>query len=412
VEENVIYTNTTGVPLDELIFLVEPNRYPGAFRMNNLAWEDGRPVEAHTLERNRLSLPLAQILPAGGKVGISFSFDLFLPSIPPPSDTTRPVPFGYTSRQANLVDWYLFLPPYRPEAGWLAHDPWFYGEHQVYDVADFQVNLQITGGNKPVVAASAPAQEEGDWLRYRLENARSFALSASPDYMIFSQQAGESTIVLSYAFPFDQGAGQAALSEAASALELYASLFGPYPRATLSVVEADFLDGMEYDGLFFLSRGFYNLYDGTPQGYLTTIAVHETAHQWWYGKVGNDQALEPWLDEALCTYSERLYFERIYPDLVGWWWAIRVNYYQPTGKIDGRLYDFNGFRPYVNAVYLRGARFLEELRKTIGDEAFFAFLKDYAGRKALGLATREDFFRILADHTTADIQPVLDEYFR
>ena len=39
---------------------------------------------------------------------------------------------------------------------------------------------------------------------------------------------------------------------------------------------------MEYDGLFFLSNGFYNLYDGTSSSYLVTLAAHETAHQWWF----------------------------------------------------------------------------------------------------------------------------------
>jgi hypothetical protein len=29
-----------------------------------------------------------------------------------------------------------------------------------------------------------------------------------------------------------------------------------------------------------------------------------------FGIVGNDQALEPLLDEALCTYAEHLYYEK------------------------------------------------------------------------------------------------------
>ncbi|MGE5220983.1 MAG: M1 family aminopeptidase, partial [Omnitrophica WOR_2 bacterium] len=185
-----------------------------------------------------------------------------------------------------------------------------------------------------------------------------------------------------------------------------------YPHKTLSVVEADFLDGMEYDGLYFLSRGFYNLYDGTPKGYLTAIAVHETAHQWWYAQAGNDQAMEPWLDEALCTYSERLYYEEVYPELVGWWWAFRVDFYQPEGWINGSVYDYQGFRPYVNAVYLRGARFLEDLRKTTGDQAFFAFLKDYLERNNQRQVTAREFFDILSMHTTADYQSLITKYFQ
>ncbi len=412
VEENVIYTNTVGASLSNLVFVVEPNRYPGAFRLISLAWGDGKPIGSHALDVNRLEIPLAQSLQPGNSVRLSLSYEIFLPPIPPPSNVTRPVPFGYTARQTNIVDWYPFLPPYRAEKGWLIHDPWYYGEHQVYDIADYQVNLQVSSeGSQLILAASAPAEQEGEWLRYRLEKARSFSLSSSSDYVVFTQKVGEIT-VLSYAFPFHQDAGRAALQETAAALKLYSELFGSYSHSSLSVVEADFLDGMEYEGLYFLSRGFYNLYDGTHRGYLTTIAVHETAHQWWYGKVGNDQALEPWLDEAMATYSEKLFYEHTYPDLVDWWWAFRVNYYQPSGQVNGRINDYNGFRPYVNAVYLRGALFLEDLRKTIGDEAFFAFLKDYASRKTLDLATSADFFTILAEHTSTDISKLKEEYFR
>jgi len=46
---------------------------------------------------------------------------------------------------------------------------------------------------------------------------------------------------------------------------------------------------MEYDGLFFLSRDYYTAENGTVLNNLIDIAVHETAHQWWFGLVGNDQ---------------------------------------------------------------------------------------------------------------------------
>ena len=209
------------------------------------------------------------------------------------------------------------------------------------------------------------------------------------------------------------------LHDTAAALELYGRLFIPYPHTSLSVVEADFLDGMEYDGLYFLSRGFYNLYDGTPQGYLTFIAAHETAHQWWYGLVGNDQALEPWLDEAMCTYMEHVFYENVYTDyptatgesIVDWWWYYRVNFYDPSGWVDGAIYDFNLFRPYRDAVYLNGAKFFQELRTLVGDEVFFAFLKDYADREAEHIATGNDFFVILKDHTSKDLDGLLGQIF-
>lgn len=414
VQEQVSYTHAAPEEISELVFLVEPNRYPDSFLMNQIHWSDGTPLE-NALKGNRLTVTLPRPLEYGGTVALTISYELNLPEIPPPSEESHPQPYGYTSRQTNLVDWYPVLPPYQPGKGWLAHAPGYFGEHQVYQSADYQVEIEVAGwqstGQPMQIAASAPTEHDGNLYRYKVQNARNFAWSASPVYVVSTRQVGEIS-VSSYAFPYSNEGGEAALQATADALRLYSRLYGPYPQRSLSIIEADFLDGMEYEGLFFLSRGFYNLYDGTPAGYLTAIAAHETAHQWWYGLVGNDQALEPWLDEALCTYSEKLFYEYNYPELLDWWWDFRVNYFQPQGAVNGTIYDYNGFLTYRNAVYLRGAQFLEALRQAVGDEAFFAFLKDYASQYAHRLATADDFFAILNAHFPANIKPLLQEYFK
>ena len=118
-------------------------------------------------------------------------------------------------------------------------------------------------------------------------------------------------------------------------------------------------------------------YNGTIKNNLVAIGVHEVSHQWWFGLVGNDQALEPWLDEALALYSERIYYETIYPYPVNWWWRFRVTWFSPSGWVDTGIYDGYAFRGYTDAVYLRGAQFLEAIRFRVGEKAFNAFLQDY-----------------------------------
>jgi len=223
--------------------------------------------------------------------------------------------------------------------------------------------------------------------------------------------------VLSYFFPLDKKAGKRVLQTTIEALQVYSQLFGPYPHQTMTAVQADFLDGMEYDGLFYLGKDYYNWHNGTASDLLVTIAAHETAHQWWYALVGNDQALEPWLDEALATYSERLFFENVYPDSVDWWWTYRVNYYQPHGQIDIDIYTtsedtYNYFNDYRNVVYLNGATFLEELRTLIGDKSFFTFLKDYREQYSYQEVTTQDFFNLLEEHTNVNLEPLRNEFFR
>lgn len=418
IAETITYTNPTTQALEDLLLVVPANRWPGAFQLHEIRWAAGEPVVNYSLARHRLDVTFPQALPPGGTAALSLSYDLYLPAIPPPSDFTAPQVFGYTAAQSNLVDWYAYVAPYRD--GWLVHDPYYWGEYQVFGEGDYRVDLGLQDApDGIVVAASAPAlvgaASAGDSYRYELTSARTFALSISPSYQVISQTVGlggASVEIYSYAFAFNLEAGQAALAETARAVQLYSELFGPYPHASLSVVEADFLDGMEYDGLYFLSKGFYNLYDGTPNGYLTDIAVHETSHQWWYGLVGNDQALDPWLDEALATFTERVYYEHFYPEaLAGWWQPYRVDYYQPSGLVGGRIYDYASYRAYRDAVYLRGQEFLQAVRVRIGEQGFFAFLKDYVDRFRGQIATRQDFFSLLASHSQAGIDDLLQEYF-
>ena len=70
--------------------------------------------------------------------------------------------------------------------------------------------------------------------------------------------------------------------------------------------KAKWTDGQEYDGLVFLATKFFDEYGGSTRSNMVSIGVHEIAHQWWFGLVGNDQALEPWLDEAMSVYSEKI----------------------------------------------------------------------------------------------------------
>jgi hypothetical protein len=420
VSEAIRYVNYSPEAIDNLIMVVEPNLWLGGFTLDSISWEDGANIDNYVLKNDQLQITLPQPLQSGEKLGLKIDYQLELPEIPAPSEVNRPVPYGYTARQTNIVDWYPYIPPYLKGEGWLVHKKWWFGEHQVFTVADFQVQLKLTEPVQDlVVAASAPAVQNGDSYSYYVEGVRSFALSASTEYIVQTTKVGDIT-VSSYVFPYDKNGGQEVMQNTADALGLYSNLIMPYPHTSLSVVEADFLDGMEYDGLFFLSHGFFDLYDGTPKGYLTFIAAHETAHQWWYGVVGNDQALEPWLDEALCTYMEHVFYENIYPDyppgsdesLVDWWWYYRVNFYDPTGWVDGSIYDFSQFRSYRDAVYLNGAKFLDDLRSLIGDEAFFAFLRDYAHKNAYGIATGAEFFSILRDHTSKDLSDLLSSYFQ
>jgi hypothetical protein len=411
VSETIDYTNQTGQTLSDMMLAVEPNAHAGAFKLGALK-ASGEEIKNFVLESNHLRFSLPQPLADGKSIQLALDYELFLPFIPPATPDQRSVIFGYSARQENLVDWYPYVPPFQKDGGWVIHNPWYYGEHQVYEVADFQVEVNLVSPPANLVLAGASQPEvNGNRYTYKLNSARNFTFSASNMYAVYATVVGNTTIT-SYSFPFDAATGRVALNDAAKALEVYNRTFGAYPHASLAVVEADFHDGMEYDGLYFLSDAFYSTYDGSPKGYLTMIGVHETAHQWWYARVAEDQALEPWLDESLATYSELIYYQSVYPELTSWWWSYRVDYFKPAGWVNLRIYDYGGSYPYRDGVYLRGARFLDQVRQKVGDQAFFDLLKDYATRYQGKLVTAQNFFDCLKLHSTVDISDIVKAYFK
>jgi hypothetical protein len=354
----------------------------------------------------RVELPRA--LPPKEHVAVLLDFTLNLPKINPAAEFSSGG-LGYSKRAMNLGNWYPVMAPYRQDKGWYGLKYFPVGDPYVTEVADYHVTITTTQG--VVIAGTGQETHTGNRWQYEIEQARSFAFAASDQYQVATAKAGDIT-VHAYYFPTNKEAGEAVLQTGTQAMELFTELYGPYPYTDYRVAETEFAGGMEFTGLTFLGSVFYDQYDGTNRTPILPLAAHEAAHQWFYGLVGNDQLTEPWLDEALAEYSSYLYYERYLPGDAEWWWFYAVDQWAPAGKIDQLVYEFRDNRQYIDAVYRRGAQFLRDLRKAMGDPAFFAFLQEYQRRYAYRLATSKDFFTLVQEFTTADLVPLQEEYFR
>lgn len=413
ITQTITYTNNTGIELQELLLRIPPKYFAGTYIQNSL---DVNPAAAQTDQGLSTLLTFDSPLLPDQQAHIHLQYRLVIPKFTRDDGAWT---YGASDQQTNLTNFYPYIPPYKTDTGWLVYDPVYdsvslpVGENVVNDIANFEVRLRLTDRPELIeVAASAPmigVERSGDY-RYRLELARSFSFSISDSYFI-NEVTEDGVTVRSYSFINNQQAGKDVLELGMNAVKLYGEIIYPYPRPLLSIVVADYLHNMEMDGMVMISYGVFDFYKG-PKTNLAMLAPHEICHQWFYSLVGNDQAKEPWLDEALCTYSELLYYERFYPDLVDWWWRNRVNGWQPTGYVNSDILTPGGYEPYRLAVYLRGAIFMQELRDTIGDEAFSASLKDYAVANTYRIATASDFFAAVSRHSQTDVQPVIDRFFR
>jgi hypothetical protein len=162
------------------------------------------------------------------------------------------------------------------------------------------------------------------------------------------------------------------------AIEQLSARFGAFPYATLTVPWLpDFGGGIEYPSSILLAS--------TDD----TVLVHEVAHMWFYGMVGDSQFRDPWLDEAFASYAESVTGDPP-PD--------RVSRLLATdGDVGGSMASFPDDRSYVTAVYGKGAAALLTARQRAGAEVFDAALRCYVDARAWTIATPADVATALAD---------------
>lgn len=408
--ERLDFVNPTGDTLEELVFNVFPNHTEDIFLLKEVTLEqqgeEEPPELEYALNGTTLRVELSTPLEPGDEVSLSMEFSIDLPRMSPYLIWSNGS-LGYSDRMLAVGNWYPALVPYREGLGWSAFAYHLIGDPYVTEVANYEVD--IVAPSEVVVAGSGDEARVGNRWRYAISQARSFAFTASDQYLSSTMQAGHVTVT-SYFFPVHERSGADALTVAAEALTAFESLFGTYPYSTYRIAEVDFPGGLEFSALTFLGEDFYGEHPGGYRSGMVSLLAHETSHQWWYGVVGNDQVKEPWLDEALATYSSMLYYEQTHPDLVEWWWEYEVEDYRPRGEVDRPIYAFMDGRTYMNAVYRRGALFIRDVRERMGDEEFFAFLRDYYETQEEQLSTADDFFAILYRHTQVDISSLLEEY--
>lgn len=394
----MVYTNQTETILEEIPFVVPNNIQVLLINVN------GRLSESKSIiNTNSMVLPIIDDLEIGDPIEIQINYMLNVPQ--------SIGVLGWTDQQINLADFYPFIPPYIESQGWLINEPGKVGESLVYDLADFNLIFSTNITSPYELFSNAHSEIIDNKFDINAHDYRNVVLSicmgcsrSEVDYGTFKVIGGFITD--------DVDKGGEAIAIIGQSILYFSDLFGvAYPHDEMIIIEANFPDGMEYDGFFFLSKDYFDQYKGGFQNYLSILSIHETAHQWWYGLVGNDQANEPWLDEALSTYSELLFLEEFHPELVDWWWDYRVFSYQPDGLVSSTIYDFNFDRPYINAIYLRGALYLQDLRSNLSSEVFISRLKDYAQKYHGKIADSNGFESTFLIEMTPEINGIREKYF-
>lgn len=348
-----------------------------------------------------LKIPLDEPLKPGERMDIWLEYSIKLPN--------SPGRFGYFENTYNLGNWYPILCVY-DERGWHLEPYYPIGDPFYSDVANYRVSIRAP--EEFTIASTGDLmnikKEEGQSVwEFEALGVRDFAWVGSEKFKISSMNVGDTMV---HSYYYTQEGGEKALDFGVHALKIFNELFGVYPYKNLSIVQTDFfIGGMEYPGLVMVDG---NLYKGNQDNWLEVVTVHEVAHQWWYGLVGNDQVHDSWLDEALTEYSTIIYYgfrygqkeeKQKYEDLINKGKYQLFKIYRADQDIDETihrpLYEFDDWIEYDSLVYGKGAIMFYELRKEMGDETFFKVLNKYFLHNRFKNAKPEDLFKICQEVT-------------
>jgi aminopeptidase N len=189
----------------------------------------------------------------------------------------------------------------------------------------------------------------------------------------------------SYVFPSSENEFKQTSAPVGEALDWMSTMFGGYPFDKFGYVLVTNLGAsLEDQTMVILDEAMLD----------ENTMIHEMAHMWFGDWVSLNTWGEMWRNEGFATYISMMWQFRNNPQglnqtIQRYEGQIQLN---PSGYALDNLppADLFGFDSYV-----KGAVVVHNLRQTVGDQAFFAGLKDYLAKYGGGTATDAQFQAVM-----------------
>jgi hypothetical protein len=392
------YTNIYDFELNEIVFRLVPNTPLTGWRMRvSDLTVAGVPVEPiFEVYDSVMQVPLARPLQPGESVEFFMRFNL---------TAERGFTSGHYTNSNDVFGaplWYPAFGVYEEGKGWwkdvYAGDP-YYNETGLFEVKlthSTDLNITISG-------VTIETTENGDeTITEHIVSGpmRDSYLFVSPKSGMISDSTQDITVKVIY-MPGGERAANWAMEVGKKSLEIFNRIYGDYPYSQLDIIEIDLrgqAGGVEFSGALTIGDVFWE--NGSPQ--MEGIVAHEVGHQYWYGLVGNNAVGKTWLDEALASYSEFVYWREAYDDD-----EQRANdsiqgdrdFYN-FARSNGADFDLTSIRwdtcDDLNNCFLpytKGPLFFVELEEMLGREVVYEALHSYFAEMHYGLAHEGDLLR-------------------
>ena len=282
-------------------------------------------------------------------------------------------------------------------------------------------NFKDKPWNEPAGVITPYVPGERKVWRYHAQNVHDFAFTADPTYRI-GETIWNGVHCISVAQERHAAKWQNAAEYCMRSIKALSELVGMY--AYPKMVVADAFDGMEYPMLTLDS-------DQDP-GY-RDLLVHEIAHNWFYGMVGNNETYRAMLDEGFTQFytakglihidgdtlvadTPRTAYERRYttPDLVmersAYAGYMRDAIRNTAPPVNVHSDEFGYFNNGYRHVYYRTAVMLYNLEYVLGEELFAKAMQGYFERWRMKHPYIEDFRQTVTDITKVDLNWFFDQW--
>lgn len=140
------------------------------------------------------------------------------------------------------------------------------------------------------------------------------------------------------------------------------------------------------------------------------LVVHELAHDWFGNSVALSDWQDVWLNEGPATWFEWLWLEQtggrsIRNQISGPWCRFRSKWSFPTALPGPRDDIFSGIN-----IYWRGGLVMELLRRKVGNETFYRFLRRWTAENRFSAVDTDRFIALAEAEAGEDLSDVFDPY--
>jgi aminopeptidase N len=197
-------------------------------------------------------------------------------------------------------------------------------------------------------------------------------------------------------------------------LAFYSERIGPYSYEKLANVQSNSVSGgMESaSAIFYAPRSVVG--DRNPRW--RNVIIHEIAHQWFGNAVTERDWNDVWLSEGFATYFTQLFIEHAYgrDEFVDGMKRSRqtiLEFYAKTPDyrvVHENLDDMS--KVTTGMTYQKGAWVLHMLRQRVGDDRFWAGIREYYRRYQNASASTDDFRRVMEEAAGEDLAAFFDQW--